>query len=227
MSLPGVFPIIDTWSDMRLLLAIAVGLQLAASSDSVAIAGLVHEAPPTEATLLGGVRIEASGGDLDGQVFTTEADGRFALPRARAARFVLQFTKPGYEPARIDIQPPAAQPLRVPMMPERGEVVVSKSGSNACTDLPPPPDTVPGLREYARIAVHHDGNLVVRAAQLPFMGNQGYVYRQTNEGWEKNEIDYVLLRTPVPVLGGFVYSLTFGGGQELCRAWSLDATHPR
>jgi hypothetical protein len=212
---------------MRVLLAIAVSLQLASSGDGVTVAGLVHEASPTEATLLGGVRIETSGGELDGQVFTTQEDGRFTLPRTRAARFVLQFTKPGYEPARIEVQPSATEPLRVPMMPERGEAVVSRSGSNACTDLPPPPEKVPGLREYARFAVHHDGHVMVRSAQLPFMGNQGYLYRQTKDGWEKNETDYVLLRTPVPVLGGFVYAITFGGGQELCSSWSLDATHPR
>jgi hypothetical protein len=212
---------------MRVLLALAVSLQLASSGDGVTIAGLVHEAPPTEATLLAGVRIEAHGGDLDGQVFTTQADGRFALPRARAGRFVLQFTRPGYEPARLEIQPSAGEPLRVPMMPERGETVVSRAGSNACADLPRPPEKVPGLREYARIAVHHDGHVIVRSAQLPFPGNQGYLYRQTNDGWEKNETDYVLLRTPVPVLGGFVYSITFGGGEERCGSWSLDATHPR
>jgi hypothetical protein len=212
---------------MRVLLAIAVSLQLASSGDGVTIAGLVHEAPPTEATLLGGVRIEATGGDLDGQLFTTQGDGRFALPPVRSARFVLQFTLPGYEPARVEVQPPVKEPLRVPMMPEPGEVVVSRSGSDACTDLPRPPEKVPGVREYARFAVHHDGHLMVRSAQLPFLGNQGYLYRQTKDGWEKNEIDYVLLRTPVPVLGGFVYSITFGGGQERCGSWSLDATHPR
>jgi hypothetical protein len=212
---------------MRVLLAIAVSVQLASSGDAATVSGLVHEAPPTEATLLGEVRIEASGGDLDGQVFTTQPDGRFALPRAGAARFVLHFTRPGYEPARVEVQPPTSEPLRVPMMPERGEVAVSRSGSNACTDLPQPPEKVPGLREYARFAVHHDGHVIVRSAQLPFLGNQGYLYRQANDGWERNETDYVLLRTPVPVLGGFVYSLTFGGGQERCGSWSLDATHPR
>ena len=52
--------------------------------------------------------------------------------------------------------------------------------------------------------------------------------RRTETGWEKNELDYLLVRTPLPVLGGFEYVITFGGGdKELCGPWSLDATHPR
>jgi hypothetical protein len=86
---------------------------------------------------------------------------------------------------------------------------------------------VPGLREYARIPIKEDGVLVVTAAQLPFTSNQGYVYRQAGNGWVPNEVDYVLLRTPIPVRGGFVYSITFGGGEERCGRWSIDARHPR
>ena len=67
---------------------------------------------------------------------------------------------------------------------------------------------------------------MVTAAQLPFTSNQGYVYRQTEKGWVPNEVDYLLLRTPIPVQGGFVYMITFGGGKELCGRWSIDARHP-
>jgi hypothetical protein len=107
------------------------------------------------------------------------------------------------------------------------DVALTRSGANACEDLPRPPEGVPGLREYARISIHEDGQLVVTAAQLPFTSNQGYVYRQTESGWVPNDVDYLLLRTPVPVRGGFVYILTFGGGEDRCGRWSIDARHSR
>lgn len=107
------------------------------------------------------------------------------------------------------------------------EVTLTRAGDDACVDLPRPPEGVRGLREYARIPVEHDGQIVVRAAQLPFTSNQGYVYRQTGKGWVPNEVDYLLLRTPIPVQGGFVYMITFGGGKELCGRWSIDARHPK
>jgi hypothetical protein len=111
--------------------------------------------------------------------------------------------------------------------PDADQVTLMRSGDDACVDLPRPPEGVPGLREYARLRIEHDGQLVVTAAQLPFTSNQGYVYRQTEKGWVANEIDYVLLRTPVPVRGGFVYVLTFGGGEDRCGRWSIDARHPK
>ena len=110
--------------------------------------------------------------------------------------------------------------------PEKREVVVERSGANDCEDLPLPPKGVPGLREYLRITVHHDGAVLVKAARLPFGSNQGYVYKQTPTGWVKNDVDYILIRTPVPVQGGFVYSITFGEGEDRCGPWSIDATHP-
>jgi hypothetical protein len=107
------------------------------------------------------------------------------------------------------------------------EVSLTRAGDDSCLDLPRPPEGVPGLREYARIPIKQDGQLVVTAAQLPFTSNQGYVYRQTETGWVANEMDYLLLRTPVPVRGGFVYIITFGGGEDRCGRWSIDARHPR
>jgi hypothetical protein len=107
------------------------------------------------------------------------------------------------------------------------DVVLTRAGDNACDDLPRPPDGVPGLREYARISIKGDGLLVVTAAQLPFASNEGYVYRQAGDRWVANEVDYVLLRTPVPVRGGFTYVIAFGGGEERCGRWSIDARHPR
>jgi hypothetical protein len=85
---------------------------------------------------------------------------------------------------------------------------------------------VPGVREYARFPVHHDGSVVVTAAKLPFASNPGFLYRQTASGWVKSEIDYVLLRQPLPVVGGFWYVLAFGEGADNCGSWSVDATHP-
>lgn len=197
-----------------------------AATEGAAIHGLVHETKPSASTVLAGVRIEVAGGELKGQVYTTGADGRFKLPPVASGGFALQFAKPGYEAARVEVTQ-ASGALDIALKPEPSQVTVTRSGANACTDLPKPPDGVPGLREYARIAVHHDGQLVVRAAQLPFFGNQGYLYRRTETGWERNELDYILVRTPLPVLGGFEYVITFGGDKELCGPWSLDATHPR
>src|SRR5215207_11253341 len=92
-------------------------------------------------------------------------------------------------------------------------VALTRAGDDACVDLPRPPEGVPGLREYARVRIEHDGQIVVTAAQLPFTSNPGYVYRQTEKGWVANEVDYLLLRTPVPVRGGSVYIIRFGGGE--------------
>jgi len=66
----------------------------------------------------------------------------------------------------------------------------------------------------------------VSAARLPFFSNEGYVYRLTANGWVKNELDYILLRSPVPVRGGFLYVVTFGGDKDLCGPWSVDLNHP-
>jgi len=112
------------------------------------------------------------------------------------------------------------------MLPEHQQVRLNRSGSNDCVDLARPPEGVPGVREYARFPAHHDGALVVTAAKLPFADNPGYLYQLTPEGWLKNEVDYILLREPLPVRGGFWYVVTFGGGADLCGSWSVDATHP-
>jgi hypothetical protein len=111
--------------------------------------------------------------------------------------------------------------------PDVDQVMLTRSGDDACVDLPRPPEGVPGLREYARVRIEHDGQLVVTAAQLPFTSNEGYVYHQTEKGWVANDVDYLLLRTPVPVQGGFVYIITFGGGEDRCGRWSIDARHPK
>lgn len=113
-----------------------------------------------------------------------------------------------------------------PQAPARQTTRLTRTGSNDCADLPKPPEGVPGLREYARVAIHHDGILEVTAAQLPFSNNPGYVYREVNGRWEANESDYILLRSPIPVLGGYTYILTFGGDEDRCGPWSIDATVP-
>jgi len=193
---------------------------------TLTISGVVHEAKPTTDRMIAGARIEAIQGELLGQSFTTGGEGTFVLPPVASLGFSLKFEKAGYETAQLDIQELSDGKMDVTMMPERHDIVVTRSGDNDCVDLPAPPDGVPGLREYARFAVHHDGAIVVTSAHLPFFGNQGYVYRLTPAGWTKNEFDYILLRTSIPVQGGFVYSITFGGDKDLCGSWSLDATHP-
>jgi hypothetical protein len=216
------------------VIVIAVGAALArARSESafarqpLTISGIVHEAKPTTDTMIAGARIEAIRGELAGLAFTTSADGTFVLPPVVTLGFALKFEKDGYETAQLDIKESSRDGmLDVTMMPERRDIILTRSGDNDCADLPMPPEGVPGLREYARLAVHHDGGIVVTSAHLPFFGNQGYVYRLTPAGWIKNEFDYVLLRNPIPVQGGFVYVITFGGDKDLCGRWSLEAAHP-
>jgi hypothetical protein len=171
---------------------------------------------------LADVRVQIAGAS-SGPAATTDAEGRFLLGASPGA--VLELVKAGYEPARITVGQAAAA-LDIAMMPAPRDVPLTRDGANDCTDLPAPPPGVPGVREYARFPVHHDGAVMVTAAKLPFASNPGYLYRQTSSGWVKNEFDYVLLRQPLPVLGGFWYVLTFGEGMDRCGSWSIDATHP-
>ena len=189
--------------------------------------GIVHEAKPTEDRKIVGVAVEAIVGRTPGGSVTTDADGRFTLPTVPAPGTILQLTKAGYEPTRVTIDDAALKSgLAIAMLPERNDVAIERSGSNDCMDLPAPPDGVPGDREYARFPVHQDGAVIVTAARLPFVSNAGYLYQLGPNGWVKSEFDYVLLRQPLPVRGGFWYVLAFGGGADLCSAWSLSATHP-
>ena len=70
------------------------------------------------------------------------------------------------------LKPRPGRRVVVPMMPVKRVVSLNRSGANDCTDLPPAPDGVPGLREYARLAIHHDGELLVTAARLPFFSKR-------------------------------------------------------
>jgi hypothetical protein len=199
----------------------------ARSAQSARIAGLVHEAAPTERTVVAGARIEVVGSELDHEVFSTRHDGTFELPPVRSLPVVLEIKKEGFETSRISVKELVSDTRwDVAMKPLRGDVSLSRSGTNDCTDLPAPPDGVPGLREYARLAVHHDGELLVTAARLPFSSNEGYVYRLTANGWVKNDLDYILIRSALPLRGGFLYLVTFGGDNDLCGPWSVDLRHP-
>jgi hypothetical protein len=200
-------------------------LGLVADSEARQIAGLVREPAPSDASVVAGARVTVSGGSSSA---TTGADGRFLLDATPTTGLILEVTKEDYETTRVTVEDVSrAQQLEVSLMPVTRDVQLTRAGDNDCVDLPAPPPGVPGLREYARIAVHHDGILTVTAAKLPFYNNPGYVYRQKGDTWEPNESDYVLLRSPIPLLGGFVYVITFGGDKDLCGPWSIAATHPR
>ena len=67
------------------------------------IAGLVHESAPTEDVLIADARVEIEGGELDGHVVTTTADGRFVLPVVTFPGFGIRVKRPGYEDARFDV----------------------------------------------------------------------------------------------------------------------------
>ncbi|MGE3513006.1 MAG: carboxypeptidase-like regulatory domain-containing protein, partial [Vicinamibacterales bacterium] len=181
---------------------------------------------PTQETPVIGARIAIAGGSAD-QSTTSDSEGRFTLHVWPTAGQVLEISKDGHETAQVTLDDVTrANAVDVALKPTPGDISLTRSGDNDCVDLPPPPEGVPGLREYARIAVHNDGILRVNAAKLPFYNNPGYVYRQTDKGWEPNELDYILIRSPLPLLGGFVYVITFGGDKDLCGPWSIDATHP-
>jgi hypothetical protein len=213
---------------VRPIVGAAAALAVGAASGSAVVrgqtvlTGVVHEASPTDDRRLAEVRVQIVGSSST-TAATTDAEGRFTVAAAPGA--VLAFGKAGYEPARLTSHA-AGVSIDVAMRPLLREVAVGRSGANDCTDLPAPPTGVPGLREYARFAVHHDGSVVVTAAKLPFASNPGFLYRQTAAGWVKNEIDYVLIRQPLPVLGGFWYVLSFGEGADNCASWSIDATSP-
>jgi hypothetical protein len=187
---------------------------------------LVHEAAPTERIIIAEARIEITEGALAGQTVSSNAEGRAVLPPL-APPFSLTVHKPGYDSTTLNVSDarPGGQ-LDVTLTPAARDIRVQRGGANACNELPAPPEGLSGLREYARVAVHHDGIITVTSAQLPFFSNPGFVYRETSSGWVKNEVDYVLLRSPIPVQGGFVYLITFGGDREQCGPWSIDLTHP-
>lgn len=191
------------------------------------LAGVVHESAPHERAAVADARVTVPAGPSSAAVMT-DAEGRFTLDIVATPGLVLEVAKPGYETARVVLDDASrATRLDVALKPAAGDVRLTRSGEDDCVDLPKPPTGVPGLREYARVAVHHDGILTVTAAKLPFYNNPGYVYRQKGDAWEPNESDYVLLRSPIPLLGGFVYVITFGGDKDLCGPWSIDAVHPR
>lgn len=188
---------------------------------------MIHESAPTERTAVADARIEIIEGQAVGQTVSSNGEGRAVLPLL-GLPLALAIHKSGYDSARVRVTAaPANGQLDVTMSPEVREVRIRRGGSDSCSELPAPPEGLRGLREYARIPVHHDGILTVTSAQLPFFSNPGFVYQETPGGWVKNEVDYVLLRSPIPLRGGFVYLITFGGDREQCGAWSIDLTHPQ
>jgi hypothetical protein len=220
-------PIIRTAIALALPVSLAgqaTDVTVRAADQQTGLTGVVHESKPTEDRKIGGVRVQVRGGEPLGAPQTTDAEGRFMLP-STAPGAVIELTKDGYEPATITIRETNGA-ITIAMTPTMRTMQIARSGKNDCSELPAPPAGVPGVREYARFPVHHDGSVTVMAAQLPFASNPGFLYRLTPAGWVKNEFDYVLLRQPLPVLGGFWYVLTFGEGMDNCGPWSLDATHP-
>ncbi len=67
------------------------------------VTGRVHEAEPTESTVIGGARVEVVGGPLDGYTTTTDASGLFGLPAVFDAGFRLKVKKAGYDDADYGI----------------------------------------------------------------------------------------------------------------------------
>jgi hypothetical protein len=67
------------------------------------VAGVVHEAAPTEAVPVPGALVSVEGGELNGQSVSTDDAGRFALPLQTTAGIALRVNKPEYEASRHDV----------------------------------------------------------------------------------------------------------------------------
>lgn len=134
-----------------------------ASVPSYVVSGVVHENWPHTDVLLGDARIEAVGGSLDGQSFTTRADGRFALPAVTSAGFVLYFKRPGYDDVRMSIADlPRDQMLEVAMPPkfvlQHGSIAGTFQASD-CT----PGQILDGCRAEFPMTIRHDGFVTVES----------------------------------------------------------------
>src|SRR5436190_21145872 len=66
----------------------------------VAMTGVVHEAKPSEDRKVAEVRVQVAGSSSDPAA--TDAEGRFTVTAAPGT--VIEFSKAGYEPARITIR---------------------------------------------------------------------------------------------------------------------------
>jgi hypothetical protein len=204
---------------------------IAPTPQAVSVSGRVHEAPPTAETAIGDAHITVMGGVLGGRVFVTDDQGRFVLPPVAMGNFALTFEKRGYETTRIEVRDLPRTGLDVGILPERREVGLSVSGTNDCVDLPLVQfnigDAGTGGRLYSRMPVHHDGVIRVRreTLRLPFsIGVYGSVLRLLPSGAVEQVNSFP--NTDVPVTGGYVYLILFGGDVDLCSAWAMDATHP-
>jgi hypothetical protein len=204
---------------------------IAPTPGAVSVSGRVHEAPPTAETAIANAEITVTGGVLGGQVFITDDHGRFVLPPVAAGNFALTVEKRGYETTRVEVRDLPRADLNVGILPERREVSLSVSGTNDCVDLPLVQFNIGragiGGRLYSRVPVHHDGAIRIRreTLRLPFsIGVYGSVLRLLPSG----EVEQVTSfpDTDVPVTGGYVYLILFGGDVDLCSAWAMDAVHP-
>jgi hypothetical protein len=204
---------------------------IAPTPQAVSVSGRVHEAPPTAETAIGDAQITVTGGVPGGQVFVTDDQGRFVLPPVATGNLALTFEKRGYETTRVEVRDLPRADLEVEMLPERRDVGLSVSGTNDCVDLPLVQFNIGragiGGRLYSRMPVHHDGVIRVRrdTLRLPFsIGVYGSVLRLLPSGAVEQVTSFP--DTEVPVTGGYVYLILFGGDIDLCSAWAMDATHP-
>src|SRR5262245_2325077 len=72
--------------------------------------------------------------------------------------------------------------------------------------------------------------------ELPPVGSLPLVLEIKKDGFETSRISVkdlasdtrwdILIRSAVPLRGGFLYVVTFGGDKDLCGPWSVDLGHP-
>jgi hypothetical protein len=161
------------------------------------ISGLLREAEPTSARTVAQAQIVVVGGSLDGQVYMTDDEGRFALPPVPAGHFTLNFTKQGYVDLRVPVvEVPRDTYLNVSILPAPGMTQEIWEGHNDCrADFP--------------LLVHYDGPVTVQECGF----DRASVFLRSETGSFFKWVGYCGVGMPFgeTVHGGNVYYLTLMG----------------
>jgi hypothetical protein len=163
------------------------------------IFGLLREAEPTSARTVAQAQIVVVGGSLDGQVYMTDDEGRFALPPVPDGHFTLNFTKQGYVDLRVPVaEVPRDTQLNVSILPAPGMTQEVWEGRNDC-------------RANFPLLVHYDGPVTVQECRSD--SDRPSVYLRSETGSVLKWVGDCGVGMPfaVTVHGGNVYLLTLWG----------------
>jgi Big-like domain-containing protein len=103
------------------------------------ISGVVHESAPTANVVLADARVEVvNGGPLNGQLFSTDAAGRFSLPAVSEPGFAIKFKRRGYEDVQFDVvQLPRDQHPDIALNPDQTTIREIWTGTLSSSCLGP------------------------------------------------------------------------------------------